>query len=133
MGLGDTFQKLLGDEYDIIGFDPRFVPSSHNSARTLSTTVFLDSGISRTTPQVIVFPDRAEEAAWRLREVTDPLPNTTDDAVSRIYGRAQVHGDIAKESTSHASPYVSTALVARDMLSITRAHGFEKLQYWGFS
>ena len=91
------------------------------------------SGVARTTPEVNVFPDSAEGATWRIREATDPLPKLTVDAIARIYGRSQQYGDIAQVSTAHASPYVSTALVSRDMLSIIRAHGFEKLQYWGFS
>ncbi|KIP02216.1 hypothetical protein PHLGIDRAFT_305697 [Phlebiopsis gigantea 11061_1 CR5-6] len=111
--LGESLQKLLGDDYDMVGFDPR--------------------GVSRTIPQVNVFHDRAEGAAWRLREATDPLPNVTEDGVSRLWARSQVYGELAKQNTMGTSPYVSTALVARDMLSIMRAHGFDKLQYWGFS
>jgi hypothetical protein len=94
---------------------------------------WLFRGVSRTTPQVVVFTDVAEGAAWRLRQSSDPLFNQTMDAVSRLYGRAEVYGKIANVTTFGASPYVSTALVARDMLSITRAHGYDKLQYWGFS
>lgn len=93
----------------------------------------LRRGVARTTPRVNVFPDDAEEAAWRLREQGDPLPNTTADAVSRLWAKAQVYGSIANQTTAHASPYVSTALTARDMLSIVQAHGYDKIQYWGFS
>ena len=81
----------------------------------------------------MVFPDDAEGAAWRLRQVTDPLPNETGDGVSTLWARSHVYGEIAKQNTMESSPYVSTALVARDMLSIMRIHGFDKLQYWGFS
>ena len=91
------------------------------------------SGVSRTTPQVVVFPDDAEGAAWRLRQSTDPLYGISPDAVSRLHARSQIYGKIANVTTLKASPYVSTALVARDMLAITRAHGSDKLQYWGFS
>ncbi|GJE96255.1 alpha/beta hydrolase [Phanerochaete sordida] len=111
--VGSSLQILLGDEYDIVGFDPR--------------------GISRTTPQVVVFPDSAEGAAWRLREQNSPAPNSTVDAIARIYGNAQVYGAVANVSAQDSAPYVSTAIVARDMLNIVRAHGSEKLQYWGFS
>lgn len=89
--------------------------------------------MSRSSPQVVVFPDKAEDAAWRLHEGSDPAANTTADAISRIYSRGQIFGEIAQRTTMHASPYVSTALVARDMLNIMRAHGYDKLQYWGFS
>ena len=63
----------------------------------------------------------------------DPLPNTTVDAVSRLWAKVQVLGNVANRTSAFAAPYVSTAIVARDMLSIVRAHGSEKIQYWGFS
>jgi pimeloyl-ACP methyl ester carboxylesterase len=44
-----------------------------------------------------------------------------------------VYGALALNRAGLEAQYVSTALVARDMLSITRAHGRNKLQYWGFS
>lgn len=42
-------------------------------------------------------------------------------------------GQLAEERTKEAAEHASTAIVARDMLSITRAYGREKLLYWGFS
>lgn len=33
----------------------------------------------------------------------------------------------------YAATYASTASVARDMLEIMKAHGRDKIQYWGFS
>ncbi|EKM58437.1 uncharacterized protein PHACADRAFT_252751 [Phanerochaete carnosa HHB-10118-sp] len=112
-GSGATFQKLIGDEFDIVGFDPR--------------------GVSRTTPPVVVFKDQAEDATWRLRELEDPVPNTTADAVPRLWAKAQVFGMLVNQTAQGSAPYVGTALVARDMLNIMRAHGFDKIQYWGFS
>jgi pimeloyl-ACP methyl ester carboxylesterase len=44
-----------------------------------------------------------------------------------------VYGTLALNRAGFEAQYVSTALTARDMLSITRAHGRDKLQYWGFS
>lgn len=111
--IGQSLQKLIGDEYDIVGFDPR--------------------GVARTTPQVIIFPDEAEDAAWRLKYLEDPAPNSTVDAIARIYSKAHVYGAVANVTAKHSAPYVSTAIVARDMLNIARAHGRDMLQYWGFS
>ena len=42
-------------------------------------------------------------------------------------------GSVANSTAAGAAPYVSTALVARDMLTIMQAHGYDKIQYWGFS
>lgn len=58
--------------------------------------------------------------------------NATEEALARAYARAQVFGGLAAERVGEAAQYVSTPMVARDMLSITRAHGRDKLLYWGF-
>lgn len=90
-------------------------------------------GVGRTAPQVQYFPDEAEGAAFRMRLQDDPVVNTSADAFSRLHARWSTLSEIAAVRTNHSSPYVTTALVARDMLSILRAFGREKLQYWGFS
>ncbi|KAF7791738.1 hypothetical protein EIP86_002762 [Pleurotus ostreatoroseus] len=106
-------RALLGDEYDFVGFDPR--------------------GVGRTIPNVQIFTDDAEDTRWRLQMLGLPLPNSTQDAVSRIHAQYQVYGKLAELRTMDASPYVSTALVCRDMVNMMKAHGWEKIQYWGFS
>lgn len=90
-------------------------------------------GVGRTTPQVVVFTDQAEGAAWSVKTQAEPLENSTLDALSRIRSRSLIYNSLAAARTQHASPYVGTAAVARDMLSITQALGHDKLQYWGFS
>ncbi|GJE89473.1 alpha/beta hydrolase [Phanerochaete sordida] len=110
---GNMLQRLIGDEFDVVGFDPR--------------------GIAHTTPRFDVFADAAEAAAWRIRAAASPALNTTPDALSRWWAQAQVLGAVANRTTRSSSPYVSTASVARDMYSIVRAHGLDKLQYWGGS
>lgn len=90
-------------------------------------------GIAHTIPQVQIFSDEAEGVAYRMRMQEDPLFNTTADAVSRFHARYSILGGIAATSAKDTAQYVSTALVARDMLSIIRTFGRDKLQYWGFS
>ena len=72
-----------------------------------------------------------EENAWAMQWQIDA--NQSTDAVSIIYAQAQVVGRLAYENANTTGQYMSTALVARDMLSIVKAHGREKLLYWGFS
>lgn len=84
-----------------------------------------------TSPEVNIFPTAAERTTWNLREV--PLINTTADALAIQYARAKVLGKLVEERAKSAAEHVSTALTARDMLSITRAFGREKLLFWGFS
>lgn len=110
----EPFQELIGHEYDIISFDPR--------------------GVSRTTPQIHYFSEKVEGVAYRLKTAEDPVLNTTEDSFSRTHSRFSTLGDIAQHSSANQTvPYASTALVARDMLSINEAMGNDKLQYWGFS
>jgi hypothetical protein len=62
--------------------------------------------------------------------VSDPL------SFSSWVGYSNLHGMLATSedrSSSWVGKHVSTAIVCRDMLSITRAHGREKVLYWGFS
>ncbi|KAF8482305.1 Alpha/Beta hydrolase protein [Gautieria morchelliformis] len=109
--LGESFQKLIGEEFDIVGFDPR--------------------GVGLTTPPVAIFSDQYERAYWNSG--APPLINSTSDSLLDAYTRSQLLGELSIKRTMHAAEHVSTATVARDMLSITQAHGRDKLMYWGFS
>ncbi|EIN12405.1 alpha/beta-hydrolase [Punctularia strigosozonata HHB-11173 SS5] len=108
---GEQFQQILGDDYDLIGFDPR--------------------GIGGTTPGIVVFDDEGASVAWQLTR--GPALNATDEALARAYARARIFGDLAEKRIGELAQYVSTPMVARDMFSIMRAHGRERLLYWGFS
>ena len=91
------------------------------------------SGLGATTPSLQVFSSRAEV---KLFSVNTPLTlNSTPADLPRLYGYAQILGDLVEErvKAAHVAKHMSTAFVARDLLSITRAHGREKLLYWGFS
>ncbi|GJJ06152.1 hypothetical protein Clacol_000341 [Clathrus columnatus] len=109
--VGSIFQTIIGDEYDIVGFDPR--------------------GIGATTPKVSSFLNDIERSIWDAG--APPLVNSTSDAFIKFYSRANISGQLAFSRSKHAAEYVSTANVARDMLNITNAFGFDKLKYWGFS
>jgi pimeloyl-ACP methyl ester carboxylesterase len=110
---GPLLQQITGDAFDIVSFDPR--------------------GVSRTTPQLLTFNTSAEESAFVLKTFEDPPLNATVDALARTYARFQAFGSLAQRRIADVAPYVSTPLVARDMLAITQAFGREKLQYWGIS
>ena len=61
----------------------------------------------------------------------DSSLDLTEQSLAKEYARAQLFGHIA--SSHEVSSYMSTPVVARDMLSIVKLHGMDKLQYWGFS
>ncbi|KZV89518.1 hypothetical protein EXIGLDRAFT_721388 [Exidia glandulosa HHB12029] len=110
-GLGANMSKIIGDEFDMVGFDPR--------------------GIGHTTPQLVVLDTQAEVMTWSLQY--PPLINSTVDALAKLHGYWKIMGELAEERQAHTAAHMSTAIVARDMLAITKAHGRDKLQYWGFS
>lgn len=59
--------------------------------------------------------------------------NETSDAIPKRYAQASILGKLAEQRSLESVSHVSTAEVARDMLSITEAFGREKVLYWGFS
>jgi len=55
------------------------------------------------------------------------------ESVASTYARSQAVGGQASKTDDGSLRFLNTDHTARDMLSIVRAHGEEKLQYWGFS
>ncbi|KAJ6546128.1 hypothetical protein B0H10DRAFT_2243789 [Mycena sp. CBHHK59/15] len=63
-----------------------------------------------------------------------PSLNASSNAVSKTWGDFGLLGQLALQSdTEHHLQHMSTDNIAHDMLQITQAFGFEKLQYWGIS
>ncbi|KAJ7259682.1 TAP-like protein-domain-containing protein, partial [Mycena rebaudengoi] len=112
---GSAFATVFGEQYDIVGFDSR--------------------GLSYSTP-IVSFFNSAAERNWSpaTRNSVFPALNASDEAVPTQWARLQLLGRLAEErDTEHFLQHMTTDNVARDMLSITEAFGFEKLQYWGIS
>jgi hypothetical protein len=120
-GRAKQFRALLGEDYDLVGFDPRCVSRMHSSP--LPSLRRSDSGVGRTYPKIELFRSEAEMAGWDIRlESSAPL-NSTPDALARAHAQSLVYGSLAAEREAHAGQYVSTALAARDMLRIVEAFG----------
>jgi pimeloyl-ACP methyl ester carboxylesterase len=77
--------------------------------------------------------DTAELTTFSIKVEDDPPMGSTPDAVARMYARFASYGKVAEQRLKNIGPYISTPFVARDMLAITKAHGFDKLKYWGVS
>ena len=54
-------------------------------------------------------------------------------SVASYSARAQLTGTLAVQRDKNVLAHMNNDQTARDMLSITEAHGKDKLQYWGFS
>ncbi|KAJ7852546.1 Alpha/Beta hydrolase protein [Mycena leptocephala] len=111
---GASFAAVIGEQFDIVGFDPR--------------------GVSYSRPAVSFFLTAVERAMWTPQSTATIYPalNQTADAVAQQWARAQILGQLAV-NRNNGFQYMTTDNTARDMLTITEAFGFEKLQYWGVS
>ncbi|KIJ46248.1 hypothetical protein M422DRAFT_778525 [Sphaerobolus stellatus SS14] len=61
--IGENMQRLLGEEYNIVGFDPR--------------------GIGRTTPRISLFNDDFERASWEHDALN--VVNASSNSLAREY------------------------------------------------
>lgn len=107
------FADILGTSFDILAFDPR--------------------SVGHTTPRFSVHVSQSEVDEWIITE--PPVANATPDALERLYERNKLRGKLSGEKGrgGEGGEHASTAVVCRDMLQIARAHGREKVMYWGFS
>ncbi|KAJ6492311.1 TAP-like protein-domain-containing protein [Mycena sanguinolenta] len=113
---GPAFASIFGPEFDIVGFDPR--------------------GVSYSTPTISFFKTEAERRFLLPSPEIDIYPslNASSNAVSKTWGDFGLLGQLALQNDAeHDLQHMSTDNIARDMLQITEAFGFEKLQYWGIS
>jgi pimeloyl-ACP methyl ester carboxylesterase len=101
-----------GDKYfDIIGFDPR--------------------GVGSTTPAITCFPDPISQRNWELQVATEGMLGSGPESLLKNWQRTQAlnSGCSVWEMTSAHQEndpmmnYVSTPLVARDMVTIIERHG----------
>lgn len=130
-GNAENYQKIIGDEFDYIGFDIRGKEACSETLIILIDVLFY-IGVGFTTPPVRTFND-IEEEAWNMQLSRIGDGNASVDALGRQYALAQLLGKLSYDRTRHVAEHVSTPVSARDMLTIMRAHGREKLQYWGYS
>ena len=88
-------------------------------------------GIGATTPTLSVFDDQVESGKFLVQF---PLNlNSSPSALGEAYSRANILANLVADRARFVAERVSTPIVARDMLSIVKAFGRDKLQYWGFS
>jgi len=96
--------------FDIIGFDPR--------------------GVGSTSPAVTCFPDATSQRTWELQVAAEGMLGSGPDSLLRNWQRTQalnsgcsVSEMIAHQGNESMMEYVSTPLVAQDMVTIIERHG----------
>ncbi|KAF5365053.1 hypothetical protein D9758_010999 [Tetrapyrgos nigripes] len=113
-GSAAYLQGIFGNQFDIIGFDPR--------------------GVGQSTPKIssTVFKSEEEMINWVKDEDIDL--NATMDSLPHAWARAQALGQVAESRDKNGTlNFVTTDFVAIDMLAMSEALGQEKLQYYGGS
>ena len=88
-------------------------------------------GVGFTTPGLFVFQEGPEDTVQL--NAFSKAANETQGSLGTLFANVQTIGKVAEARIPDIAPFVSTPNVARDMLSIVNASGFDKLQYWGFS
>ncbi|KAF7376976.1 AB hydrolase-1 domain-containing protein [Mycena sanguinolenta] len=112
----------------------RYVPAQTlNDSRSYE---YYSGGVSYSTPTISFFKTEAERRFLipSPEIVIYPSLNASSNAVSKTWGDFGLLGQLALQNDAeHHLQHMSTDNIARDMLQITEAFGFEKLQYWGVS
>lgn len=80
---------------------------------------------------MFTFPTEPEEA--NVATNFQKAAKETNGSLGAVYTYTQIIGKVAKTRIPDVAQHVATPTVARDMLSIVKAFGQDKLQYWGFS
>ncbi|KAH8173725.1 alpha/beta hydrolase fold domain-containing protein [Sarocladium implicatum] len=110
---GDLIQAVVGDNHDIITFDPR--------------------GIGFSVPRVECWKTPQQRWAWDAQE--SGIVSSHEGMIYDIFARAIAFSQACERNTNETNllSHLSTASHARDMLEILDQLGEEKLKYWGFS
>ncbi|KAI0630076.1 alpha/beta-hydrolase [Trametes polyzona] len=112
---GRNISRVVGDSFDILGFDPR--------------------GIGASTPSANCFDSDSQRKLWALQD-EHRLLNASDDTLPLVHARIKTVARRCEEKIGGEwgiGRFMSTAHVSRDMLEISKQLGHGKLQYWGFS
>ena len=110
---GLALQTVVGDNYDIVSFDPR--------------------GIGASVPRIECWGSAQDRMLWSMQDagVVDAHPGVLYDAFARATAFSQnCATTMGQDSILRHS---STTYHARDMLEILNRMGETKLKYWGFS
>lgn len=110
---GRDLQTIVGNQHDIISWDPR--------------------GVGASTPRIDCWTSAQDRVYWDLQ---DPgVMDAHEGTVYEAFARAAAYSQVCERNLEGAGilEHSSTAYHARDLLAIMEALGEEKLRYWGFS
>ena len=86
--------------------------------------LLLHAGVSRTTPGINSFRgENTLRQVWGIRDRDAPVVSDSVGALPRIIAAQKLTNKLIADKEAKIAPYVGTAAVARDMLSIVEALG----------
>jgi pimeloyl-ACP methyl ester carboxylesterase len=117
-GKAEELQTIVGDNHDIISFDPR--------------------GVGASIPRIDCWSSALKRTLWASSQIAviDSHPGVIFDAYASARAWSSACESTMTSSTSMAPNllrHIATASHARDMLAILDGTGFPRLRYWGFS
>jgi len=90
-------------------------------------------GVGHSTPGFSLYESEAERAANDLTTEGFQELDLDDGSLGKAWAKAVLAGQLVKSRSAGIFPFINTDHTARDMLEIVKAHGREKINYWGFS
>ncbi|KAI1869038.1 uncharacterized protein JN550_006025 [Neoarthrinium moseri] len=114
-GIADYLQTIIGDNHDIISWDPR--------------------GVGASVPRIDCWGSSRKRHDWAMQNtgVVDSHPGMLFDALAQFDAVSKQCESYMNTTTPGLLHHISTASHARDMLEISDKLGFEKVKYWGVS
>ena len=90
----------------------------------MGRVLILHTGISRTTPGINAFRgENLQRQVWGIRDLDAPTVSSSIEALPRIIATNKLNNRLLADKAASIAPFVGTAAVARDMLSIVEALG----------
>lgn len=105
---GEQLNKIIGEGFDLLSFDPR--------------------GVNGSIPQAVCFtsPEQREQNIF-------DQPWDIEFEAGEMFTRAENQIKACAEIMGEYGPYINTPQTAADMNTILDFIGQEKMYYWGFS
>lgn len=86
--------------------------------------LIIDTGVGRTTPGINALRGAfTQRQVWSIRNLDAPTVNDSVEALPRTIAILHLTNRLLADKAADIAPYVGSAAVARDMLSIVEALG----------
>ncbi|KIK70241.1 hypothetical protein GYMLUDRAFT_547834 [Collybiopsis luxurians FD-317 M1] len=129
INMGSQMAKLIGDDWDLIGFDPRGIGSTRPATRCFSSAA----------EEVLFFANTVIEQGITVSSISNfSSPLLYDELVEqhqKFLALKQTQAELCRKNMGDDLRYMGTATVVRDIDFMAKAieGENEKINYWGGS